>query len=526
MPAPAPDIPASTPPVEADSAEAAPPARHSYGQILKSTVLIGGSSVVTIVAGIVRSKANALLLGPSGFGLMGLYASIANLAQSIAAMGVNSSGVRQIAAAVGSGDDLRIARTAAVLRRASVVLGLLGAVALLALSGQVSRLTFGGDEHAVPVALLSLAVVFRVVSDGQGALVQGLRRISDLARIAVLSGILGTVASVALVYAFRERGVVPSLIAIAGASLLFSWWYSRKVALEVPALTASQVAQESGALLKLGFAFMASGMLSMGAAYVVRLILARQVGFEAAGLYQSAWTIGGLYVGFILQAMGADFYPRLTAVVGDHDECNRLVNEQAQVSLLLAGPGVIATLTFAPLVVALLYSTAFGGAVELLRWICLGATLQVISWPMGFIIVAEGRRSIFFWSEFAYTVVHLGIAWLLVRYRGLNGAGMAFFASYLFHGFMVYAIVRWLTGFRWSAANRRVGVGFLALIGAVFWGFFLLPVWLATAVGTLAMLLSAVYSARALVRLVSVDRLPRPIQRLLVLARIAPPRGA
>jgi hypothetical protein len=32
-------------------------------------------------------------------------------------------------------------------------------------------------------------------------------------------------------------------------------------------------------------------------------------------------------------------------------ECNRLVNEQAEVGLLLAGPGVIATLTFAPLVI-------------------------------------------------------------------------------------------------------------------------------------------------------------------------------
>src|SRR5205814_10384 len=79
--------------------------------------------------------------------------------------------------------------------------------------------------------------------------------------------------------------------------------------------------------------------------------------FEAAGLYQSAWTIGGLYTGFILQAMLTDFYPRLSAVATDDRECNRLVNEQAEISLLLAGPGVIATMTFAPLVVALFYST-------------------------------------------------------------------------------------------------------------------------------------------------------------------------
>ena len=81
--------------------------------------------------------------------------------------------------------------------------------------------------------------------------------------------------------------------------------------------------------------------MTLGTAYLMRIIMLRK--FEpltAAGCYQAAWGLGGYYVGFILQAMGADFYPRLTAVASDHVECNRLVNEQAEVGLLLAGPGV------------------------------------------------------------------------------------------------------------------------------------------------------------------------------------------
>lgn len=504
------------------TAPGVPPRESTYGQILKSSVLIGGSSAFNIAIGIVRTKAMALLLGPAGFGLMGLYTSIVNLAQCIGGMGVNSSGVRQIAAAAGSGDPESVRRTATVLRRTSLVLGLSGGVLLAALSRPVSRLTFGNDERAVPVALLAFAVLFKSVSDGQGALVQGLRRISDLAKISVLGGILGTVVSVALVFAFRERGVAPSLIAIAGASLFFSWWFSRKVGLETPALSAAQLGQEASGLLRLGFAFMASGMLTMGAAYAVRIMLVRRVSFEAAGFYQSAWTLGGLYVGFILQAMGADFYPRLTAAIRDRAECNRLVNEQAEVSLLLAGPGIVATLAFAPLVVSLLYSSAFGAAVEVLRWICLGATLQVITWPMGFIIVAEGRRGIFFWSEVAYTIIHLGVAWVLVGHFGVNGAGVAFFVSYVCHGLLVYPIVRWITGFRWSAVNRRLGLAFLAFIGLVFCSFYVLPFWLATVLGSLATLASTVYCLRALVRLVSPRSVPPAVYRLLARARLAP----
>ena len=62
--------------------------RTSYGEILKSTALVGGSSALNIGIGIVRIKAMAMLLGPAGFGLMGLYSSIVDLAQSVASMGV------------------------------------------------------------------------------------------------------------------------------------------------------------------------------------------------------------------------------------------------------------------------------------------------------------------------------------------------------------------------------------------------------------------------------------------------------
>ena len=153
--------------------------KHTYGQILKSSAVIGGSSVLNIAIGIVRTKAMAMLLGPSGVGLMGLYGSITELTISIAGMGINSSGVRQIAEAVGSDDTERIARTAAVLRRISIFLGLLGAVFLIGFSGPVSKLTFGSDQHATAVALLSIAVFFNLVSAGQGALIQGMRRVGD-----------------------------------------------------------------------------------------------------------------------------------------------------------------------------------------------------------------------------------------------------------------------------------------------------------------------------------------------------------
>ena len=496
--------------------------KHTYGQILKSSVFIGGSSVLNLGIGMVRTKAMAVLLGPAGFGLMGLYGSISDLAVSIASMGVNSSGVRQIAEAAGSGDTKQIARTATVLRRTAVLLGVLGAGVLAVFSGKVSALTFGTDQQASAIVLLSLVVLFQLVAGGQGALIQGMRRIADLAKMGVLGALFGTVISIPVVYFLREDGVVISLVCVAAVSMVTSLWYSRKVRIEPPAMTVSEFRHEAASLLKLGFAFMASGFLVMGAAYAVRIIVVQNVGFDAAGFYAAAWTLGGLYVGFVLQAMGADFYPRLVGVAKDNTQCNRLVNEQAQVSLLLAAPGAIATITFAPIVIALFYSTKFAGSVEVLRWICLGMALRVITWPMGFIIVAKNRQLIFFGAELAWTVVNVGLAWLCVGRFGVNGAGIAFFGSYVFHGLLIYPIVRTLSGFRWSAANRKTGLLFLSAIAAVFCGFYLLPPLWAAVLGAVATVLTGAYSIRGLLILLSKDQVPRQLRRLLVWFRLHP----
>jgi antigen flippase len=500
--------------------------KRTYGQILKSSALVGGSSVANIVIGIARAKVMAVLLGPAGVGLTGLYSSVLDVTSTLAGMGVNSSGVREIAAAVGSGDTEVIARTTVVLRRISILLGALGTALLIAFSSQVSSLTFSSDKYAGAICLLSIAVFFRLVSAGQGTLIQGMRRISDLAKIGLWSAFFGALITIVVVFLFHEKGIVPSIICGAAVSMLISWRYSRTIRIRTPRMVASEAGRHVAALLKLGVAFMITSLMTIASAYAIRIIILRSVGLEGAGLYQSAWTLGGLYVGIILQAMSADFYPRLTASANDDATCNRLVNEQALIGLLLGGPGVLGTLALAPLVITIFYTAKFHAAAEILRWFCLATILQVISWPMGFISLAKGRQHVFLLSDAAWTVVYICLAWIGVRAFGLKGAGIAFFGSYVFHLVMTYPIARHLSGFRLSSENKRTAFLFLSLIAFVFCGFYLLPLVWATSLGILASVLSAGYSIWVLINLVSFTQVPTPIRHLVVGFGLAPSDSA
>ena len=98
----------------------------SYKQILRSFSLIGGSQAVNLVIGMVRTKVVAILLGPSGVGLMGLYQSATSMVGTLSGLGIGQSAIREVAVAHGTGDAERIARTVTALRRACWVTGALG----------------------------------------------------------------------------------------------------------------------------------------------------------------------------------------------------------------------------------------------------------------------------------------------------------------------------------------------------------------------------------------------------------------
>ena len=66
---------------------------------------------------------------------------------------------------------------------------------------------------------------------------------------------------------------------------------------------------------------------------------------------------------------------------------------------------------------------------------------------MGFIIVAKNRKALFIITDVAWAVANVGLTWICVQTYGASGAGIAFFVSYVFHGAMIYPLVRWLSGF-------------------------------------------------------------------------------
>ena len=439
----------------------------SYQRIFTSTSIIGGASIVSILIGLVRVKLIAVLLGPAGVGLIGLYAALMNTAATAAQLGVGIVGTRQIAEAHAKADAIQLAIARRALFLAALALSMVGGLAVWLSRDQLARWVFDDPAAGGSVAWLALGVALSVAAASQSALIRGMRRVSELALITIFSAVLGAVIGVPLVWWLGQGGIAIFVVVAPASAFVLGHVFVARLPKATPAnIATADLSAQWKMLVRLGLPFMGSALAATAIGLWIRTDIQRQLGAEALGNFEASWAIAMHYVGFVLGAMSADYYPRLTGVIDKPADACRLVNQQTEVALLLSGCVILALLALAPWVIALLYTAEFAEATVVLQWQALATVLKVASWPLGYVILAAGAGRKYFLTE-TVTLLLMAISIsLLIPLFGLEAAGIGYLASYVFYLPLVYVLAVRSIGFGWSG-KVKLSFGLLAGLGLV-----------------------------------------------------------
>ncbi len=466
---------------------------------------MGGAQGLNYIIGMVRMKIVAILLGPSGIGLVGLYVSITGLMSTLAQLGIDQSGVREVAEAEGTKDGQRVAHAVKTLRRVCWLTGLTGWLLTVVLAWPISQWTFGSNTRTWAVAILGSTVFLGAISGGQTAILQGMRRVGDLAKLQVYSAVLTTLFAVGLYMWRGEDAIIPVIIATSSITFSFTWYFSSRIQLDTVSQSWHETMSNSKRLVGLGTAFMYAALLAAIVGLAIRALIVRELGLDASGLYQAAWGLSGMFAGFILGAMGTDFYPRISAVATDNAKVNRLVNEQIEVGVLLAVPGLLGTLALGPMVLHAFYSAKFIPAASLLPWFLLGVFGQVISWPLGMIQMAKGAQGWIYFSRTVGNVTWLSLTYVLIKANGLAGVCWSFAAYVWIQNAVVFCIARKLSNFHWSHSVMQTAGASTILVLSAFAVRWLPSEPVATGLILIATLAASIFSARGLTRRLGFD---------------------
>ncbi|AWB50500.1 O-antigen translocase (plasmid) [Gemmobacter aquarius] len=437
--------------------------QNSYRSILRSSAIIGAAQIIGVAGGLLRMKAVAVLTGPSGVGLVGLYTSLIQAAAVAAALGSESAGTRQIAASHAEGGEEALGRARRALFWGTLGLALIGLAGFFLAAGWIAEAVVGDPAQATPLRWLSLGVAISVAAGYQTALLTGTRRIADIARIGIGASFLGSLLACGALWMWQQDAILAVVLLPPAVTLLLGCIVIGRIG---PAagrpLGLRALAGEWQGLARLGLAFMLTGVISLLGHLLVRVYVQRELGTEALGHFQAAWTVSSTCLGLVLGAMGTDYFPRLSAVITDRARAVQMVNEQTEVGLLLCAPLLLALLGFAPWVIALLYSAEFAPATDILRFQLLGDLLKVLSWPLGFVIVARGAGSTFVVTESVGMALLIGMVVVGIPLIGLEATGVAFLVTNALYLPLVWWFGGRPIGFRWS---RSVKLQAVALVG-------------------------------------------------------------
>lgn len=454
--------------------------------MLKATSTLAGAKVVTILISIVRTKALALLLGPSGMGVINLVVASTDLARVAFACGLDGATARKVAEASAAGDPFRLDHAYRVSARTALLVGLMAGITLALASPLLGAKVLGDSGKFWWFCFGAVSLLFTPLLGVQLAFLQGLRQSRALATCQIIASLSGATLNILLVALLGVIGGVVALLPLAIISLTIHHAFLKRhrttgLSERIPATL-----QDSRNLLKLGSGFAINGIWLATSGWLNLFFIGRYYGTlegpHQIGLYGAAATMSNLYIGILISSMATEFYPALVQAAQDRGELNRLLNQQTMLAITIGVPVTMGMVVLAPWILGMMYSREFVPGAELMRWMLAGMAIRFASCPLGFTLLAVGSPRMIVVSELAMGAVMILSSYLLLQVFGLVGIGIGLITVNLLYLAGVMMVTSRL-GVRWSTRTMALLAETFVVLALCLAASLLLPAWQSILIG-------------------------------------------
>lgn len=437
--------------------------KETYRGIVKGTALFGGVQVFNVLINVIRGKLIAILLGPTGMGISALLTSAVTPIQLITTLGLPSSAIRDISV---ENDPEKKSIIAGSFVRLMIVASIVGFLVSIILSPWLSQTTFGNKEHITSFILLSAALIFYVMNQCYNSILQGYRRLKDLALCNMVGPTAGLLVGVPLYYIYGLEGIVPAMIILAFVSSAVSYYGVRKIGLAKHGITWHSTFTVGKALIGLGIVMMTASALGNISTFALNAVIRLYGSISDVGLFQAANSVVNQYVGMVIAAIATDYYPHLSSVINDKKKTYDLVNKEGEITLFIIAPLAALIVITAPLIIKIFLTDEFESVLFLIRFMAIGVILKTAVFPIGYMAIAKGDKTFYFYMDGIWSNLKTFILFAIFYYIwGLIGMGYATIVNSILDIFVVAIVNNW----RYGITYRRSLYVKILFVFAVTW---------------------------------------------------------
>ena len=370
--------------------------KNEYKDIAKSNFVYGGVKIIQVLVLIFKTKIVAVLLGPSGVGILSLLNTTVTTIFQFTNLGISQSSVRDISIESDSEEKKKIAKTVNYL---AIFLGIISSILCFIFSQVISNLVFGKLDYSFAFKIVAVSLFFQSVSSAQVSILQGLRMVVVLSKASLIGAIASLLLSIPLFYFWKIESI-PYAIVLGYfiTSLIYYIYRKKKYSLSilidnVSFKTRTKSIIGLGVTLMVGNGIMAVFNLGLNT-FINRFGSEVEVGY-----YQAASMCSYSAINILISILASDYYPRMASVIEDSKKSTEVLNAQIALLLLVLSPVVCFMIVFPTFFIHLLYSSEFiliSGAVQIMS---ISLFFRIIWHCFSYIILAKGDKKMYLYID-------------------------------------------------------------------------------------------------------------------------------
>jgi O-antigen/teichoic acid export membrane protein len=402
----------------------------------------GGSKFFTIILNAVAGR----VLGPAGFGLIGIASALAEIGKLISGAGLDYLVAREVAS-----DPARAPRLS---HDVAVVKLVNAAVVYVLLAFVVSTLDY--PRMLLPLVLIfGTALFLENLSDLLDAVFQGVQRVRITTVAFLVSGLVVLSTGVAALLGGLGLRAYAACFALGFLARFLVMFTAARRARLVELRHRGIDHAETRRLVLASLPLLASTGLALIFHRMDLLMLGKLEMAAQVGLYTAAIRVIDSVV-LVPRVLGTALYPALRQTLdADPVGARRLLADSSRITLAVcSGIGVLVWV-LAPWALRLTPGPEFVPATEVLRLLSYGIVLQGLAHVVARLLLAIDAERDFLIAVSVSLVVNFGLNLWLIERMGISGAAWATLIAYAVN-ISLYLVAAWRRGY---ALPWRSGIG-------------------------------------------------------------------
>jgi PST family polysaccharide transporter len=406
---------------------------------LKTSLLGGISTGITMLCGLITTKYVAVIIGPAGMAYVGQFTNVTVVCTLLATAACANGIVKYIA----EYKDLQSRR--AVISNALILSGICLLITILVVIGfslPLSRSVFDTATFRDVFVFYGMFLLFPTFNLIANAILNGLQEIKVMTIVNVISACLNVLAVVISAKFFGIKGVLLANLVSATVVFFIYWKLLKKRDLISPG-SLFQSFDRKFIILLLGFSSMniVSGLLAPAIQLFIRTKLLYNFDSTTAGLWQANTRLSDYYLVFINTVIGIYYLPKLSEITDSHK-----LKTEIRLGYLRIMPAVILiTLVIwfmREIIVKIFLTEDFLNMLPLLKWQLIGDVIKIASWILGYLMVAKAMKKMFIGTEIVFSILFVILNYVMINQYGMIGTVYAFTLNYTIYLFTLVFLLR------------------------------------------------------------------------------------